>query len=293
MSNKKLSKIVTVQDDTADIVLPLLSIIIVLFFIAIILWLIFKNPAPDIVKKNGKVYLSCEPGQCVTNIFTGVKTCSDNNTQTLLYDPEYQTCNSQYTCESQVTPFAVQIDGSTNISGVCPEGVVCRCLREPQCATEITVPFQSQNGNPYQSIVGQTTTFSQVYGYVDKNGDVLPNQPVKIPRDQSSNVFCSISNDWLPRIWPKECAIGTLAYYPNNPSNFNLAKANITPLACVIGESCSLPTETAVWDSRIGQVFCYELCTQPSTCIDGTQSTCLAPIWSPSEGQLTCQAIGT
>lgn len=286
------SKNIVPGDDTPNIVLPILSIILVLTFIAIILWLIFRNPKPDFVNSNGQILESCDPGQCVTNIYTGIKSCPDSNSGVLLYNPVFQTCNSKFTCESDITPFAVQSDQSTNISGICPEGVTCRCVRNPQCATEITTVFQVSNGNPYQSVNGNTTTFDQVYGFIDSSGDVVNEQPIIIPVDQTTSTFCTISNEWLPRIWPKECVRGTLAYYPSDPASFDLNKANISPLACVIGEPCNNPTETAVWDNRVGEVFCYELCPQPG-CTDGTQPNCQVATWNPSLGQVVCQNINS
>lgn len=200
--------------------------------------------------------IDCAPGQCITNLFTGIKNCPSDTSEILSINPTNEVCNSPFTCEDEKTPFAEQSDGSTNSDGVCPEGVKCRCLQKAACANYITSYFSPFYGNAFQPIRDQRIVFEQISSYKDLAG-VFQQEP---PLSTGSLDFCSVPFEWVNelRIWPSECTRGTLAFLPEDPSNFGPDNFQTTPLGCVIGEKCPEGT-FAFWDNRVNSVMCLEL----------------------------------
>lgn len=76
--------------------------------------------------------ISCNPGECVTNIQTGIKRCPlDNRVEP--FDPTTETCNKRFSCTSNLTMHPVGLDGGTLQGRNCPAGLSCNCSARPLC----------------------------------------------------------------------------------------------------------------------------------------------------------------
>lgn len=218
---------------------------------------------------------TCVPGQCPTNIFNGVKRCPEDLNQSSTAQVGIEVCNSAFACENVETPFAVQGDQSTNLSGLCPLGVQCRCLRPQQCSEFTVAYFKTSQGNPFLPPQGQRLTFEQLTTYTNVLGEDVITPPFQIGRDPTS--FCTISNEWVSRITPSKCLQGVLAYVPDDPGNFDFNAAVATPLSCMVGTDCQFLDERAVWDNRINQTTCKLLCKKGQR-----------PFWNEENNNLEC-----
>lgn len=254
-------------DQTSSWVIIIISILLLLLFWAFIIFIIRRAPTPI------QTVLQCAPGQCVTDVLTGVKTCPADNTDIVTIDPTTQVCNSPFTCENTRTPYALQSDGSTNADGVCQPNVECNCVTKPQCGYYVTSIFNVQNGNAFQAIEPQRIVFEQSTTSLSSSNNFVSQPPY--PLTSSTTQFCAIPNDWLTRTWPSvlvpnydptqpintqlgSCLAGVIAYVPENPNTFICSDLPTTPLSCVQGELCS-PGTTPVWNSLTYELNCLQL----------------------------------
>jgi hypothetical protein len=228
---------------------------------------------------SGDVIIQCAPGQCATNIATGVKDCPITADEIKSINPATQVCNSFFTCESDVTPYALRSDGSTDLSGVCESNVQCRCLTQPQCAYHVTSYLNARNGNPFQSLQPQRLVFEQNISGVNADGNFVNQAPYALT--SSTTQFCAIPNEWLCRIWGSvldpnsdtsipineslgSCLSGTIAYVPNNPDTFDGMQLATTPLSCVQGTPCPSGSGlTPIWNNKTYQVDCVQITAPP------------------------------
>ena len=224
-------------------------------------------------EERGDTLLTCAPGQCSTNIYNGEKICPTALEGTIQADPKYQACSSPTICDNPLLPYALQDDGSTNSDGICPAGVICRCLSKPQCADYIVSAFQTVNGNPYLGLDGQRTAFIQTNSHSTITGEVSNQPPISYSNPLTT--FCTVPVDWLNRATPgcgfaptmsmdnlrtcmasgRACLVGTLALIPNDPAGWDVSQLERTPLGCVRGEACPAG-QVALWDNRLGGVVC-------------------------------------
>jgi len=267
------------RDDIRPIVIPedkspawiiiIISIVLIILFWIWMIYIIRTNPP------SGGTIIQCSPGQCSTNILTGVKDCPVTADDIKSIDPVTQVCNSPFTCESDVTPYALQSDGSTNLDGICEPNVQCRCLSQPQCAYHVTAYFTAQNGNPFQSIQPQRIVFTQTTSGVNANNNFINQPPYALT--SATTQFCAIPNEWLCRTWGSvldpdtskplneslgPCVTGTMAYVPNDPNTFDGTQLATTPLSCVQGEPCSTGL-TPVWNNRTYELNCVSISAPP------------------------------
>jgi hypothetical protein len=220
--------------------------------------------------------LACGPGQCVTNIYNGAKICSTLQSENLIANPATEVCNSQFLCDNSLTPYALLSDGSTDNNGICQTGIACRCLRLPQCSTNIITVFSTSNGTAYQSFSSQRITITQNLVNTATTGTTgqSPNFQIQNPLID----FCTISNSWLNNLQPgvcnevnpltvagvaqcqasNPCIAGTLAFIPSNINEFSIADINITPMGCVYGKPCD-NNHLTVWNSGINEVVCFPI----------------------------------
>lgn len=251
-------KIIVPPDPVPAYLLGFISIILILAFV---LWLLF-------VIKNGTeedVVLTCAPGQCITNIFNGLKTCPDQGNKSLVLDPEKEVCNSPFVCENPRTPFAVQSDGSTRLN-ICEKNVKCRCLQNAQCSTFVTATFSTDLGNPFQSPDQQKFSLQQNTDFENLAMNFTPEPPFSLKSETRD--FCQIPRDWLPFIWPSvideegnfgTCLKGSIAFVPEDPENFNTTEEvlNETLLSCVVGSPCP-EGKTPFFDTRVNKLRCIQ-----------------------------------
>lgn len=222
--------------------------------------------------------IACPIGSCVTNIYNGSKICPVLETGSLIADPSFEICNSKFLCDNPLTPYALLSDGSTDNNGICQTGIACRCLRLPQCSSNIVSVFSTSNGTPYQSFANQRITITQTLVQSPTNvtttGTLSPNFQISDPLVN----FCTISNSWLNNLQPgicnddnietiagiancqskNPCIAGTLAFIPDNIESFTPSLYNVTPLSCVYGKSCD-NTHFTVWDPRVNDVTCVPI----------------------------------
>jgi hypothetical protein len=264
------------------------SIILILIFCCWIMTLIRSGPTSQ------KAYFECPSSECATNIYNGEKRCPADGVSIILYDPAYEVCNSQYTCENVETPYALWSDGSTNIYGICEPNNACRCLRQPQCATYTLVMFTMLNGSIYlgdnndQRFVFQQNPLSSMAA--------LGTQQVGFTN--SNTQFCAIKPYHMNRISPGGCAfldntinhnsyvngiaqcmhdtnpcmLGTIAFVPPNMRDFIDAKTaviNEFPVACVPGPNPCSAQELPAFDSTQGIITCVP---GPSKALNSTSS---------------------
>lgn len=253
--------IVVEADLTPAWVIIVISIIL---FILFWIWMIYIYRSTSTT--SGTILLQCGPGQCATDIATGVKDCPLNPDDVKIINPEVQVCNSPFTCENARTPYALRSDGSTDPNGVCETDVQCRCLTEPQCAYYVTAFFSAENGNPFQSIAPQRIVFEQNAAGNNAENQFVAQPPYSL--ESSTTQFCQIPNEWVSRVWPPiagtndqqvfgPCIVGTMAYVPDDPNTFNAASRASTPVACVQGEPtpCS-GFQTPMWNKKTYQINC-------------------------------------
>ncbi len=161
-----------------------ISIIIIGSFIVWLLILVFNDIPPATLGQ-------CLPDKCATNITSGVKRCPPPGESTT-YILGIEVCNSRFVCDNSVTPLSEQLDGSTNITGICPSNVECRCLRNGAntIPTYIVSTFSGVNGNPYTSLSNQRLTFTQ---------SLIPSL-TQLPNVTTE--FFAVPSTWLARSSP-------------------------------------------------------------------------------------------
>lgn len=214
---------------------------------------------------------SCPVGYCATSLQSGGKRCPEAG-ESLAYVAEEEVCNEKYSCSNPLTPYAVNADGSSNISGVCPPGVACPCRGYLQCPAYITSAFTVSSGSPFGTLdvlEDEQAAFTQI------------TKPARAPITftDPSRTFCSAPGYWLPRTtpgcteWddtpyglskcqsvPGVCKEGIPALLAEDVEAVNSENFLRYPLACVAGSSCPLGL-TALHDTTRGTVVCRYLRT--------------------------------
>ena len=145
-----------------NVLIILISIILIFVMITCILYLTRTSAPSD----SGA--LTCLPGQCIVNRFSGVKTCADNTNEALSYNPTVETCSDKYTCSDVINRYAELSDGSTNNNGLCETGVACNCFPDVRCSNVTLSYFKVMYGNPYQNFTTQPISGKETGTYKGK-----------------------------------------------------------------------------------------------------------------------------
>lgn len=278
------------QDETANVILPLIILIVFIVFVGWMLYLLissrFQSTNSNNVNQN---IITCAPGQCATDIQSGFKTCPAENAA-ITVNPSQSVCNSRFVCDNRLTPYAVQSDGSTNINGICEPNTECPCIQVSQCPNYILSVFTTSNGNPYQQLAGQRITFPQQSTFVSTVGGGTTDTP-PIQFTNPAVTFCAAPLAWLPLSNPgcnfvraadgnsmtytdlvlcmgmangcsgiqhNPCLQGTLAFISGTPDRLTQRDITTTQLACVRGEPCPCG-QVAIFDTNYGNVVCRQL----------------------------------
>lgn len=280
-------------DDTPDIILPLVVLIIFIVFFGGMAYLLISSSFlstsvsnPVTSDRRVDATFTCAPGQCATNLMSGFKTCLADTNASISVNVSESVCNSRFLCDNPLTPNAILSDQSTSISGVCDPGVECGCLATSQCANYITSAFTTSTGNPFVNLNGQRITFPQISTSVNSvNGVVTDNSPLQF---SNTTTFCSAPISWLPLSNPgcnfvnateinyqdivlcmgaasgcsgldnNPCLQGTLAFLSSNPDSLNQRNIATTQVACVRGLPCPCGM-VAIFDTSFGNIVCRQL----------------------------------
>ena len=237
----------------AGILLPVISILLVLSFL---IWAILTTIADMSVIDGGDIV--CPVDQCKVNMFSGEKTCSDEQ---ITFDPATEVCSDRTSCSNARLPFAVGEDDSTKEIGspllsVCDNDTACKCVASPQCGNFVTAYFIIQNQDTSQALSSSRTVFTQSNLYSPNLVGVLPsNTPPMILADTVANT-CTIGQNVIDtfKMWPNECITGTLAYISED-SNL-IDDVELLPLSCVIGEQCP-EGQATVYDKSLESIVCF------------------------------------
>lgn len=303
MNGERSRQLHAAHNETSSIVLPLIVLIVLVVFLGGMLYLLieskFQSTTPqDPVSsdKRTRTTITCEPGQCATDIQSGQKTCPPQDVS-MVIDPAQSVCNSRFLCDNPLTPYALQSDGSTNLNGICESRVLesgvevrveCPCLRTYQCPDYVLSVFTT-TGNPYQQITGQRITFPQLSSYVAPMRGQVDTPPIRL--DNPATEFCFAPISWLPLSNPgcnfvsapdgnsmsyddiklcmgqqqgcsglqgSPCLQGTLAFVTDAPEELTQTNMVNAQLACVRGEACPCD-QVAVFDTNYGGIICQSL----------------------------------
>jgi hypothetical protein len=289
------------QDKTTEYL-----ILVIALFLIIIVWAGILYKSTYFGEGQTKALLTCDPGECPTNIQTGEKRCSQNTSSPLQYDPIYEVCNPRNSCSAFQTPYALLPDGSTDISGQCAtNNKGCSCVNTLYTPSFVEVMF-NQGQNLLNNVPGAQNTFvlnQTVNPYIGEGNNVpmsytdpssqfwqigLPDLPFILPNvcyDLFLNdtvVDVGVSVNCINR---NPCMAGRLAYVPQNStaySSFN-SLANLNPsggttnssltstfLACVPNSVENSPSGDNTCNPALGDVFYY------------------APVFNSGTGRINC-----
>lgn len=268
-------------------ILVAISFVLISAFWFGLLYFIYSNQIVE------RTFLSCPVNQCATNIYNGEKRCG-NEGVSVFYDPTFETCNSKYTCESPLTPYALLTTGETDDMGVCDPNVICRCLSKPRVPSEILTFFTYQGGSAADVDLNEVNrgVFYQtsISSGADYGGFVVEYEPslnrrylidsTLLERVIPKNPKCEFSgvSPTLTQIYecmevgnPNPCSIGRLAYYPNLGTQFAFRDPDIYTgrLGCfpnnrVGGQACTDIFETygvkavSYWDRGSNTIRCVD-----------------------------------
>lgn len=286
---------VILVSDTPEIIISLIIFIIFILFLGGMLYLLissnFQTTTPSnpvISDSRSSTTITCLPGTCATNLFSGFKTCPVNDVS-ISINPTESVCNSRFLCDNPLTPYALQSDQSTNIDGICEPGVECSCLNFSQCPNYILSVFTTSNGNPYDSLSGQRISFPQKSSFVSSSGFQSDSPPIQFTNP--STTFCAAPLSFLPLSNPgcnfvstannnsmdindlllcmgqakgcsgiisNPCLQGTLAILTSNPDLITSKNIINDQFACVRGEPCPCG-QVSIFDTNYGGIVCRTL----------------------------------
>ena len=268
-------------------IICVILIIIVLFFV----WItydLYKNPP------NKNYFLLCEAGKCATNIYNGEKRCADDPSATIIYNPQFEVCNSKYRCENPLTPNAVLSNGSTNTFGICDLNVPCRCIKTQQCSYDNIVSFDFTDilSNTNNNL---TNNISIKQIYLASQG--FTGLPLTTPDDPTK--FCQMKGNNLDRLIPRTPQCNFVN--PGNPT-YNEAKNCILSNPCTIGRLSFKPGSSGIPFSFKFNTYANTLASIPVGCSPDLQvaddpnydiltKLCInnrVPVWDVRFNRLVC-----
>lgn len=293
INNEKYGDPIIVLGETVSVyIIVSITIISFLIFWCWVIYNVTKDNAGD------KLYLSCPPGQCGTNINNGEKRCPNLPGDTVLIDPRYEVCNSKFLCDNVQTPYAVLADGRTNNGGICDKGNPCRCVKYPQCATHVSSLFTVINGS-LSSNTPETDRFT--FQQIPMTADL---GTANVVYEESNTNFCGVKTNHLNRLSPGSCSFSDFDY--NNPYNtVNVVTECINENPCVKG-IMALDTDKPSFIEKNGvskqilldtpvtcinaSLSCGDPC-EPTPCTDNICPEGEVPYWDNRWGTIRCATI--
>ena len=134
----------------------------------------------------------CDPGQYVLDIKTGIKRGPAEQNTKMLFNPTFELCTAPYLCPPS-QPFAVQSSGETK-TGVCEEGIPCRCINEKYCGPYVSQVLEITNGNPWVND-SSLKNFS-ITALSSGNEDGFTLDPLVISKENSPTQYCKINPEY-------------------------------------------------------------------------------------------------
>lgn len=212
---------------------------VILIVIALVVFLIVF-----ISSSNNNNLLTCNTGQCVTNIFSGQTDCT-----TLTFNPLFQVCNTQGTCDNSRTQCVYQdptlgtiCPGDPNYTGLCAASEPCVCVNRVYCpdfATTYFVPtVVSESGFTNSGGAVDITVFVSQETWTDDANFTRADLPLSTGVFGSSSGVCGLGASVLNQVWPpfgtttgttnETCTTGTLILNQTD----NLYYCAIFPSVC-------------------------------------------------------------
>lgn len=175
---------------------------------------------------------NCNPGECPTNLVTGVKRCSSDPTESMSFNPKYEVCNSENLCDNSITPFAQTPNGSTIDSGVCIEER-CNCMTHKMCSNWNSVAFKDEGLTMSQIPLSGTRILQPGYS-CDMHISTI--NKINCPVDIDTLTGTNIGVDYCSAMYPEcgdipLCESGFLAIIENGLSSRYTCVAS-TPCTC-------------------------------------------------------------
>ncbi|SHO33284.1 Hypothetical protein BQ3484_216 [Cedratvirus A11] len=221
------------------------DVLILVFTLVILLLSFFILGVYSLISRSG-YSPTCPTDECATNIFNGVKRCPPSGGQINLRGG-IEVCNPAFSCRGS-TPYALQEDGGTSSSGLCPPGVTCPCFRTPFCPDYVSAFFTVTGASPYENLQGTDAVVYQNTSYVNAARQTVSLAPLALPDDVS---FCSFPSSWRDRVYPRECVRGNLFYTTTQVSLFNPER---DPLSCLSVPACD--RGVPVFETSTRKRFC-------------------------------------
>lgn len=207
-------------ESSADWILPLLSIILLLLALMGSIIIITPQLTPESTRR------SCPRGYCSNNIYDGIKTCPPTNEGFVQYEPGIEVCNppnacnprSQTPCTYTNSEAGSLCPGDREYTGICPEGSPdCRCLNRIYCPNFATVYFDSliiPNSGIDPTNTTAFRTFVQNTTWKSNSNTPRNDLPLSIGNfGQTGEKSCGLSRGNLPLAWPPgECLRGQFGY---------------------------------------------------------------------------------
>ena len=138
----------------------------------------------------------CPAGQCVVDLKEGTKRCPANDTDALSYIPVDEACSRRDYCDDVQVPYALRTEGSA-LDDYCGSSIPCRCLKNPQCAYNITSTFDMDNGSAYGVDSKQLNYFFTINS---ENNTFFNKNPIVMSPDDLGLRFCKINPAFTERI---------------------------------------------------------------------------------------------
>lgn len=197
------------------------------FLVAVSTAALFSDPLPH-----------CEAGYCATDVYSGNKICPGSG-GSVRYFPGREVCNPPSSCESPLTPFALNMDGSAT-SATCEEGVTCSCVSTRRCPDYVVSVFSGSGQRPASSFLDSGEMCS-----VDPSWLAASNPGCSFMKTSSQEEIATcmgLSNGCSGQT-SSACLYGTLAYVGDK-------------LACVEGRAdCECGT-IVVYDENLSSLKC-------------------------------------
>jgi hypothetical protein len=278
------------QDKSSQYIILAVAFFLIIGVWTVILAFVIKNPG-DII-----AYEKCPVGECPTNTATGEKRCPASKSVPLSYDPIFEVCNPPESCSDVKTPYAVQLDSSTNLSGTCgTNNDQCRCVNYLTTPSYIEVLFNMQGGSLYST---QLEAQSRVILSQQPNQYTGEGNNIPMTYSDPTTQLWEISPSLLSYLWPNPCGDVFTQDVVEITKSQTLYCINKNP--CMVGRMAFIPANSTAYASFTDQDISGGV---PLACVPNSvensptgDNSCIsdedfdyAPIFDPTSGRVYCK----